>query len=240
MQPLATDPLPTLPTEVIEEVIDQASDNSWSLRQLTLLCKSLLIRARLHLFTGIDICSVERMLSSREFLDSHPWVPPLVQRVTLRSHLDSGPESKSGNIPLIDMVPWHLLTRFPNVRTWRMEASARSYKSHLALHHSALLCYQIYGGHIKELELEDIPIRDVSHFVRLISAFSGLQHLTCYNIDLRNQHRSWEVLELEHPLPPLLPLPPTPSGPILPSTSLAAVSNKHSKALKIRYLLVSN
>ncbi|PIL23050.1 hypothetical protein GSI_14357 [Ganoderma sinense ZZ0214-1] len=73
--------LPKFPTEVIEEVINQASDNFDSLRNLSLLCKELLTRARFHLFTGIVIRNVEQMESSREFLDSHPWVPPLVRKV---------------------------------------------------------------------------------------------------------------------------------------------------------------
>lgn len=70
--------LPTLATEVIEEVIDQASDDPLSLRNLLLLCKPLLTRARFHLFAAIVIRNVEQMDSSREFLDSCPWVLPLV------------------------------------------------------------------------------------------------------------------------------------------------------------------
>ena len=61
-----------LPTEVIEEVIDQASDDFETLHRLALLCKSLLTRARFHLFTSIVIRTVEQMEASREFLDSHP------------------------------------------------------------------------------------------------------------------------------------------------------------------------
>ena len=32
---------------------------------------------------------------------------------------------------------------------------------------------------MQELELEGIPIQDVSHFVQLVTAFTALQRLTC-------------------------------------------------------------
>ena len=177
MQHFVIMPLPNLPTEVIEEVIDQASDDPRLLQQLALLCKLLLTRARLHLFTGIAIGSVEQMLSSREFLDSHPWVTPLVRRVTLHSSISY--DYSKPNIPVLDMVPSHLLTRFPNLRAWRMSTNIFEDKPPLAFHRFALSCYRIYGGHVQELELEGIPIQDVSHFVQLVTAFTALQRLTC-------------------------------------------------------------
>ncbi|PIL23069.1 hypothetical protein GSI_14376 [Ganoderma sinense ZZ0214-1] len=53
-----------LPIELIEEVIDRASHDPESLRALSLLCKDLLTRARVHLFTGIAIRTVEQMDTS--------------------------------------------------------------------------------------------------------------------------------------------------------------------------------
>ncbi|PIL23078.1 hypothetical protein GSI_14386 [Ganoderma sinense ZZ0214-1] len=95
-----------LPIELIEEVIDRASHDPKSLRALSLLCKDLLTRARIHLFTGIAIRSVEEMDTSREFLDSHSWVLPLVRRVTLSSCVETytADESKKLNfIPVLDI-----------------------------------------------------------------------------------------------------------------------------------------
>ena len=194
MQHPVTTPLPILPTEVVEEVIDQASDDPRSLQRLALLCKPLLTRARLHLFTGIIIRDVEHMLSSRNFLDSHPWVPPLVQRVTLTNRPNSwSTNPKFKDTAVLDMVPSHLLARFPNLRTWKMDGTGMmmtSKSSRLAFHRSALLCYHVYGRHVQELELEHIPIQNVSHFIQLVASFTHLHRLTCHRIQLWEEHKT--------------------------------------------------
>ena len=186
--PLDLAPPPTLPTEVIEEVIDRASDNSDSLRNLSLLCKELLTRARFHLFTGIVIRNVEQMESSREFLDSHPWVPPLVQKVTLAVKIDE--DYPKPHIPLLDIIPSYLYSRLPNLHTWKMSTSTPNWselQAQLSLHPSTVLCYRIHGSHIHTLELASIRIPDISHFVRLVSAFTSLRSLTCSNILVRKE-----------------------------------------------------
>ena len=192
----ATVLLPTLPTEVIEEVIDQASGDPRSLKQLTLICKPLLTRARFHLFTSIVVRDVEQMLSSGEFLDSHPWVLPLVRKVTLS--VKSPNDKKKPNFPILDMMPSNFLIRLPRLNVWRVKISfCPSYmKAQFALHRSSLLCYQAHGRHVQELELAGIPIQDVSHFVRFVSAFTSLHRLTCSEIRLRKEHQA-SLLDLE-------------------------------------------
>ncbi|KAI1784163.1 WD40-repeat-containing domain protein [Ganoderma leucocontextum] len=134
------------------------------------------------------------MESSREFLDSHPWVPSLVQKVTLSIHLPY--DYSKPNIPLLDIIRLHLFTRLPNLRTWGMRGSiSSSYwqtrpQTRLSLHRSTILCYRVYGGCIQNLELAGIPVQDVSHFVRLISAFTSLHSLTCSNVWLRKKHQT--------------------------------------------------
>ena len=215
--PLDLAPPPTLPTEVIEEVIDRASDDSDSLRNLSLLCKELLTRARFHLFTGIVIRNVEQMESSREFLDSHPWVPPLVQKVTLSIELDE--DYPKPHIPLLDTIRLHLFSRLPNLHTWRMEALISDsdwdvrHSVQLSFHPSTLLCYRTHGRHIQTLELAGIRFPDISHFIRLVSAFTSLRNLTCSNILV------WKKLQ----------------APLLDSE----VIRKFSKPLKIEHLSVS-
>ena len=185
-----TVPLPTLPTEVIEEVIDQAHDDPRSLKQLTLICKPLLTRARIHLFTSIVVRDVKQMASSREFLDSHPWVLPLVRKVTLSPEIPEG--YKKPNIPVLDMMPSNFLTRLPKLNAWGMNASNPYASARLSLHRSLLLCYQTYGRHIQELELACTPVQGVSHFVIFVSAFTALRRLTCSDIPLpsRKEHQS--------------------------------------------------
>lgn len=187
-------PLPTLPTEVIEDVIDQASDDRRSLHNLSLLCKELRTRARFYLFTSIVIRNVKQMKSSRKFLDSHPWVPPLVQKVTLSVKINE--RRPKPHIPLLDIIRLHLFSRLPNLHTWRMETQITTWygvKSQLSFHPSILLCYRIHGHHIQTLELASIRFPDISHFIRLVSSFTSLRHLSCSNILVRK--------ELQAPLP---------------------------------------
>ncbi len=179
-------PPPPLPIEIIEEVIDQAGDDRSSLRRLSLLCKSLSTRARLHLFTVIVIRDVEHMESSREFLESHPWVPPLVRKVTL---IASHPGAHCESLPLLDIVRVHLFTQLPNLHAWEMRAEGELLsRCWLSVHRSMLLCYRIYGANIQNLELQRVGIRDISHFVQLVSAFTGLHSLTCFAVELRKEH----------------------------------------------------
>ena len=177
-------PLPELPTEMIEKVIDQASNDAASLRQLSLLCKFLLTRARFHLFSAIVIQTVEQMDSSREFLDLHPWVPPLVRRVALAIYVPN--DYSKPNVPGLEIIRLHLFTRLPNLRAWKMSTNMWLYPSQLrlSLHGSTTSCYRTYGRRIQNLELGNIRFQDVSHFVRLISAFTGLRSLSCSNITL--------------------------------------------------------
>ena len=183
--PLNPLPLPTLPTEVIEEVIDQASDDPQSLRHLSRLCKSLLTRARFNLFSRIRIRNVEHMESFRVFLDLHPWVLHLVQKVTLS--VDNPYDYPKRHIPMLDTFPSYLFSRLPNLRTWMMRAAIESDIPVLSFHTSTLTCYRAHGRHIHTLELVGIRFPDISHFTRLVSAFINLRRLTCSDILVRKE-----------------------------------------------------
>ena len=174
---------PRLPTEVLEAVVDEASDNPWTLHNLSLTCITLLPRSRVHLFSGLVIRTVQQLEESREFLDSCPWLAPLVLKVSIFATIPQN-NSKHG-ILLLDVVPIHLLTRLPNLRAWTMgveDFAPTRFIPSLALHHFALRCYRKYGGHIRSLELSCIGFHSKSDFRGLISAFTGLDSLICCGI----------------------------------------------------------
>ncbi|PIL30118.1 hypothetical protein GSI_07741 [Ganoderma sinense ZZ0214-1] len=144
-----------VPIEVYEAVIDEASDTPASLRLLSLTCSAFLPRSRYHLFSCIIIRSVQQMESSSLLLDSCPWLPPLIRKVTLSAPV---PEVNSiPNLRLLDVVPVRLLSRLPNLRALEMEMRAYEYDVEkgpwLSFHRSALWRYQKYGGRIQNLEL---------------------------------------------------------------------------------------
>ena len=178
---------PRLPTELLEAVIDEASDNPRTLRNLSLTCITLVPRSRVRLFSGLVIRTVQQLEASREFLDSCPWLPPLVLKVSLCFTIPKYSDKR--NTRLLDIVPVHLFIRLPNLRGWTMETEGGLWDRPLSLHHSALRCYRIYGGHIRSLELSRIQFHSKSHFKGLVSAFTGLDSLTCYSIQFHSREQ---------------------------------------------------
>ena len=180
---------PRLLIEVLEAVIDEASDNSRTLRNLSLTCITLLPRSRVRLFSGLVIRTVQQLEESPEFLDSRPWLPPLVRKVTIFVTIPE--DNDKLNIRLLDVVPIHLFSRLPNLCAWTMETENLSCPNipSLALHRSALQCYRIYGGHIRSLELSRIQFYSESDFRGLISAFTGLDSITCDDIEFRSRQQ---------------------------------------------------
>ncbi len=182
-----------LPIEVYEAVIDQTSDDNASLRDLSLTCAKFLPRSRCHLFRRIRIRTVEQMESSRGFLDAHSWLLPLVHKVTLFSKAPSRDyDSKHArNARVLDVVPVHLLTRFPNLRVWAMEMYDSLDGPSLSLHRSALSLYSRHSSLIQRLDLCHITFYRFSDFTGLVSAFTSIHTLTCGWI------RFWQEVEEE-------------------------------------------
>ena len=194
---------PVLPMEVFEEVIDQARNNAASLRHLSLSCKAFQPRARYHLFNGIRIETVQQLESSGEFLDSNPWLIPIVRRVAIGvltswrddyNYNDNNDVNDNTNIyddddddddgvqyRLFDVVPVHLLSRLPNLRSWSIKPNT---PAELSLHCLTISCYHKYGVGIQNLEVFHVVLRhSILDFARLVSMFPNLQTLTCCSID---------------------------------------------------------
>ena len=176
---------PVLPIEILEEVVDQSRDNSTSLRQLSLTCSKLLPRARFHLFAAIMIQTIQQLEYFPAFLDSRPWLLPLVQKITLFARVL--PDNSERNIHLLEVVPVHVLSRLPNLRIWAMGRGISNVDKgpRLSFNRSTLRCYRKYGGHIQCLQLSSLLLDDISDFIGLVSAFTMLDTLTCTNIKLR-------------------------------------------------------
>ena len=82
-----------------------------------------------------------------------------------------------------------LLSRLPNLRTWKMELKAydATEKARLSPHRSALSCYERYGScaSIQHLELSELPVEDISDFTGFASAFNTIKNLTCSHLWIR-------------------------------------------------------
>ncbi|KAI1783250.1 hypothetical protein LXA43DRAFT_865752, partial [Ganoderma leucocontextum] len=161
--------------------IDQASDDTASLRHLSLTCHAFLFRARYHLFSSILLQTPQRVESFSQFLDSHPWGPPLVRKLV---HSTFVPISDSHpTVRMLDVIPLHLLSRLPNLRTWEMGMAGTERRlvagAWLSCHGSALSSYQSYSSNVRNLELAYVPFEHISDFIGLVSAFTSIHNLTC-------------------------------------------------------------
>ncbi|KAI1782618.1 WD40-repeat-containing domain protein [Ganoderma leucocontextum] len=169
------------PIEIFEAVIDQASDDTASLRHLSLTCHAFLLRARYHLFSSILLQTPKRAESFSKFLDSHPWVLPLVRDLV---HSTFVPISGSRpTVRMLNVIPLHLLSRLPNLRMWEMGMAGIERRlvagAWLSCHGSALSSYQSYSSNVRNLELVYVPFEHISDFIGLVSAFTSIHNLTC-------------------------------------------------------------
>ena len=176
------------PIEIFEAIIDQASDDTISLRHLSLTCNPFLSRARCHLFGSILLQNAERAVSFSEFLDSNPWAGPLVRKLV---HSTFIPISASRPVaPVLDIIPFHLLSRLPNLHTWEMGMAGVKRRSEvgawLSCHDSALSSYQNYSSNVRNLELAYVHLEDISDFIGLVSAFTRIDSLICSHIWIKS------------------------------------------------------
>ncbi|KAI1782326.1 WD40-repeat-containing domain protein [Ganoderma leucocontextum] len=173
------------PIEIFEAVIDQASDDTPCLHHLSLTCHAFLPRARYHLFSSILLQTPQRVESFSKFLDSHPWVLPLVRNLV---HSTFVPISGSRpTVRMLDVIPLHLLSRLPNLRTWEMGMAGIERRLEAA---AWLSCrgYKLssYTSQVRNLELAYVPFEDISDFIGLVSAFTGIHNLTCSHIRIKS------------------------------------------------------
>ncbi len=173
-----------LPIEIFEAIIDQANDDAPCLRHLSLACHVFLPRARYHLFRSIVLQNAQHVESYSQFLDSNVWVRPLVRKLV---HSSFTPISESHpTAPMLDVVPLHLLSRLPNLRTWEMGMAGIGYRTEagawLSCRRTALSSYQNYSSNIVNLELAYVPFEDICDFIVLVSAFTSIRNLTCSHI----------------------------------------------------------
>ena len=176
-----------LPDDILYAIVDQAGSNAASLRELSLTCSTLRHRARRHLFSGIQIRTMKQMESVREFLDSRPWLPPLVRRVVLSVILYE--DHSTPNIWLFDVVPFDLLTRLPNMHDWEMgiigqTLGPNTVQGRLSPGRLALCCYAKYGTQINRLELSNVFFGNLLDFTGLLTALRNVRGLTCSDIAL--------------------------------------------------------
>ncbi|PIL23289.1 transporter [Ganoderma sinense ZZ0214-1] len=177
-----------VPIEIFEAVIDQASDDTTSLRHLSLACHAFLSRARYHLFSAVVLQTVQRVQAYSEFLGSHPWAGPLVRKLVHSSFIPMSPSHPTAR--MLDAIPLHLLSYLPNLITWEIGMAGIKSRSEvgawLSCRDTTLSNYRGLSCNVRNMELAYVHFEDVSDFVELVSAFPAVQNVTCSYITIKS------------------------------------------------------
>ena len=177
-----------LPIEIFEAVIDRASDDTATLGQISLTCHAFLPRARYHLFGTVVLQDVQQVQYYGEFLDSHPWVGRLVRKLVHSGFIPISVSHPTARLP--DVVPLHLLSHLPNLRTWEIGMAGVERRSEagawLSCQHTSLSGYQSFSTSVRNLDLAHVHFEDISDFMELVSAFTGIQNLACAYISIKS------------------------------------------------------
>ena len=173
-----------IPYDIFEAIIDQARDSRESLRNLSLTSPVFLPRVRCHLFAHLTIYSKEQLESVPDFVQTRPWLPSLVRRVTI-----CGPG-------LHRLTSVRILTMLPNLRnlelTWKCTRK-REYtwdidRPVLEGCFRFLTVFRQLSTHVRRLELRGHFISSLDDFSVLLHAFPCLDSLLCISIRILKPH----------------------------------------------------
>ena len=162
---------PTLPWEVIERVIDYSSEHTITLCNIALTCCQLHPRSILVLLTSVKMEHREQVFHLCDLLRAKPQLRHYVRSVT---------------IPLRHFAPYPLLSILPNLRDIRFH-DERSYPMtgrFIRTHRSTLMCCQQFGIGVRSLTILRARFSTCMEFVRVLSAFTGLEDLSCARVRL--------------------------------------------------------
>lgn len=167
-----------VPIDILEAIIDQASDHRRSLKAISLTSLILLPRARYHLFHRIVIKSSEQMRSVPAFLQARPWLLPLVRIVAF------DPDWENSRYPygIVEVVPVPLLTQLPNL--CRFDVNPTFHRSSLSLSRRTLCAFRTCSASVQHIELHGVIFSTVGDLMRYLSAFPNLSRLACDDVPL--------------------------------------------------------
>ena len=163
-----------LPWEVIERVIEHASDDLELLRNFSLTCRQLhpysfsLIIAQ-HIF----LCSKERMTCFRNLLLADARFQPLIHSIKISpAHVPP--------FPLVKMLP-HLSTLVLVTRGFIGHEYPRE-RPAVVLHPLILGWYRSFGTRIHTLSLHCLTFPNLRELFRLLLVFPNIKQVICSDI----------------------------------------------------------
>ena len=163
-----------LPWEVIERIIEHASNDINLLRNFSLTCRQLRpCSSSLILAHHVFLDSRDRVSDLSDFLLQTPELRPLIRSITI-SPAEFRP------FPLVNMLP-HLSTlTFVSCKCKNHVGS--KVRPEVVLHPNTLTCYHLFGKRIRTLSLEHLSFKTSFDLFRLILAFPETTKLVVYDV----------------------------------------------------------
>ena len=178
--PLISRPL-ALPWEIIERVIEHASDDRDLLRSFSLTCRQLRPRSfTLILAQYVCLDSRDRVSDFSDFLLEHPKFQPFIHSISV-SPADFRP------FPLVNMLP--RLSTLLFISPGYIKNVIPEDRPHLVIHHTTITCYHLFGKHIQALSLNRLSFLRSRDFFRLLLAFPNRTRLTCNDVSITSSDK---------------------------------------------------
>ncbi len=165
-------PLPYIPLEVGENIIDQLDEHVDSLRSCALTCRGWSRHARQHLIASIRIQSREDLYSICDYITSTPRISSFIRSVSLTP----APTAKKPRF-FLDVLPVHLLMRLPNLQRYCIA----DYRDAILFHSIALVNLKAYVL-VRELRLERVRFHTGAELARFLIALPQLRRLECHEV----------------------------------------------------------
>ena len=163
-----------LPWEVVERIIEHASDDLGLLRSFSLSCRQLRPRSfSLIVAQYVFLDSRDKVFAFYDFLQRKPKLRSFIQSLIVSpAHFSP--------FPLVHVLPHlstlHLISRGPRSHRSRVK------KPNLDLHSTILSCYRLFGKCIQSISLDRLSFRTSCDLVRLVLAFPNMTQLICHDI----------------------------------------------------------
>ena len=185
--PLMSRPL-VLPWEIIERIINYASDDLDLLRSFSLTCRQLRPRSfSLIIAQHVFLCSKDRMLAFRNILLANTKLQRLVHSITI-SPADFPP------FPLVKVLP-HLST-LGLISHGYEKCNGPQERPAIVLHSMLLGWYRSLGTRIRTLSLDHLSFPDCRELCRLLIAFPNVIQITCNDIYITSPANRGPAMEV--------------------------------------------
>ena len=170
-----------LPWEVIERVVEHASDDRDLLRSFSLTCRQLRPRCfTLILAQYVFLDSRDRVSDFSDFLLEHHKLQPLIHTILI-SPADFRP------YPLINMLP--RLSTLLFISPGYKESHSPRVPPNTKMHHTTITCYHTFGKRIRTLSLNHLSFQTSTDLFRLLLAFPIRTQLTCNDIIITSEEK---------------------------------------------------